>query len=119
MRVGSLECFAGISGDMLMAALVDAGAPIAPLQDAARSLGLGAELRVSRSTRISRMKTTAMPNMITMGSTIITTSTAKNPPRAHLNIPRAAAIGGTPMAGRSGKYAAFFSRLRSRNGRGS
>lgn len=51
MRIGYLECFAGISGDMLMGALVDAGAPLDLLQGTTASLALGAELRVTRVSR--------------------------------------------------------------------
>jgi pyridinium-3,5-bisthiocarboxylic acid mononucleotide nickel chelatase len=51
MRIGYLECFAGISGDMLMAGLVDAGAPIELLERTVASLSLGVELRLTRVNR--------------------------------------------------------------------
>jgi uncharacterized protein (TIGR00299 family) protein len=46
MRIAYLDCFAGISGDMFLGALVNAGVPLKVLQDATSALGLGASLRV-------------------------------------------------------------------------
>ena len=51
MKIATLECFAGISGDMMLGALIDAGVDAELLQEAARSLGIGAELRVGSVVR--------------------------------------------------------------------
>ncbi len=46
MRIAYLECATGISGDMTLAALVDAGVDPAVIQAAVASLGIpGVELR--------------------------------------------------------------------------
>ena len=51
MRIAYLECFAGISGDMFLGALLDAGVPLAVLQDATRALNLNASLQVEKVDR--------------------------------------------------------------------
>ncbi|MFZ1086224.1 MAG: nickel pincer cofactor biosynthesis protein LarC [Terracidiphilus sp.] len=51
MRIGYLECFSGISGDMLLGALVDAGLPFACLEETAAALNVGARLEMRRVSR--------------------------------------------------------------------
>lgn len=46
MRIAYLDCFAGISGDMFLGALVDAGVPLTVLEEATSALGLGAGLKI-------------------------------------------------------------------------
>jgi uncharacterized protein (TIGR00299 family) protein len=51
MRIAYLECFSGMSGDMFLGALVDAGVSASLLEETVAALGLGARLEISRVIR--------------------------------------------------------------------
>ncbi len=51
MRIAYLECFSGMSGDMFLGALVDAGVPSRLLEETVAALGVGARLEISRVVR--------------------------------------------------------------------
>jgi len=51
MRTAYLECFSGMSGDMFLGALVDAGVPASLLEKTAAALDVGARVEVSRVVR--------------------------------------------------------------------
>src|SRR5258708_21582720 len=51
MRIAYLECFSGISGDMFLGALVDAGVPATLLEQTVAALDVGARLEISRVVR--------------------------------------------------------------------
>jgi len=51
MRIGYLECFAGISGDMMLGALVDAGVSFNLLEQTATALQVGARLEMRKVMR--------------------------------------------------------------------
>src|SRR4030081_1570930 len=51
MRIAYLECFSGISGDMFLGALLDAGLPPEVLTRTVEALGVDARLEVSRVNR--------------------------------------------------------------------
>jgi len=51
MRTAYLECFSGMSGDMFLGALVDAGVPAGLLEKTVAALNVGARLELSRVVR--------------------------------------------------------------------
>jgi uncharacterized protein (TIGR00299 family) protein len=51
MRIAYIECFSGISGDMFLGALVDAGVSPQLLEQTVAGLNLGAKLEISRVNR--------------------------------------------------------------------
>ena len=51
MRIAYLDCFSGISGDMFLGALVDAGVSPKLLEDAVAALDIGARLEIKRTMR--------------------------------------------------------------------
>ncbi|RSL15304.1 hypothetical protein EDE15_0788 [Edaphobacter aggregans] len=64
MRIAYLDCFAGISGDMFLGALIDAGLDPQILHDATAALTLGASLKIEKVDRsgISSTKVHVLEN---------------------------------------------------------
>src|SRR6476660_8274444 len=48
MRIAYLDCFSGISGDMFLGALLDAGVPSQVLEETVTALNIDARLEISR-----------------------------------------------------------------------
>src|ERR1700688_3877380 len=51
MRIGYLDCFSGISGDMFLGALINAGVSPKLLKDTVKALDIGARLEISKVER--------------------------------------------------------------------
>jgi uncharacterized protein (TIGR00299 family) protein len=82
MRIAYLDCFSGISGDMFLGALVDAGVSPKLLEDTVAALDIGAELKISRVTRGGI--TAAKVDVCVHGENRVGTAARGRPSRAQL-----------------------------------
>src|SRR5438270_13428934 len=60
MRIAYLDCFAGISGDMFLGALIDAGLDPKILQETVAALNLNATLKIEKVDRSGISATTVL-----------------------------------------------------------
>ena len=60
MRIAYLDCFSGISGDMFLGALVDAGVPEQLLEETVAALDIGARLEISRVSATASARSKSM-----------------------------------------------------------
>jgi uncharacterized protein (TIGR00299 family) protein len=51
MKIAYIDCFSGISGDMFLGALIDAGVPPAVFEETVAALNIGARLSISKTDR--------------------------------------------------------------------
>src|SRR6266581_444348 len=51
MKIAYIDCFSGVSGDMFLGALIDAGVPASVLEDTVAALNIGARLAISKTDR--------------------------------------------------------------------
>lgn len=79
MKVAYLDCFSGISGDMFLAALVDAGVPFSILEGAVSALGIEAKLELTRVNRSGI--DSAKVNVLTLSGEVA--ETAQHDAHAH------------------------------------
>ena len=88
MRIGYLECFSGISGDLLLGALVDAGVPFTHLEETTAALNLGARLESRKVMRggIAGTKVDVVVNELQPASTH-SHSNHEHPHETHTHAP--------------------------------